>query len=130
MKRLVAILLVVLSVFSFTCCAEEIDLSAMTFDELVELEMRIKQKMMELYPDYDMILADGEYFVGMDFDPGKVMFYQLNPEGTLINIADENDNWIDSDSLADWQPRLRYTLADDYKLSVKRGPIGVKYLQD
>lgn len=130
MKRLFAVLLIVLSVFAFMCNAEEIDVSALSFEELVELESQIKQRLMELYPDYDMILDDGEYFVGMDFDPGKVMFYQLNPEGTLINVADENDNWIDSNSLADWQPRLRYTLIKDYKLNVKRGPIGVKYLQD
>ena len=130
MKRLIAILLVVLFVFAFTCSAEEIDLASMTFDELIELEAQIKQRLMEIYPDYDMILDDGEYFVGIDFDPGKVMFYQLNPEGTLINVADENDDWIDSNSLADWQPRLRYALVDNYKLSIKRGPIGVKYLQD
>ena len=95
MKRLVAILLVVLSVFSFTCCAEEIDLTSMTFEELIELRNKIDTRLKAIDPEYDYILTEGNYFVGVDMPEGEVMLYRLSAEpdsNDSINVYYENED--------------------------------------
>lgn len=130
MKRFLIWLVLVLVLFAIPGSADNVDISSMTFEELVELRSMIDERLMALYPDYDLILDDGDYFFGIDLEPGKIMMYQLNPEGTLFTVYDESDERIDGNSIADWQPRVRYNFLDGYKLKIKRGPIGLKYLDD
>ena len=130
MKRFLIWIVLVLVLFAIPGSADNIDISAMTFEELIELRSSIDERLMILYPDYDMILDDGDYFFGIDLEPGKIMMHQINPEGTVFAVYDESDEYIDGNSLADWQPRVRYDFLNGYKLRINRGPIGLKYLND
>lgn len=130
MKRFFIWIVLVLVFFSIPGSADSIDISSMTFEELIELRKEIDAQLMILYPDYDLILDDGDYFFGVDLEPGEIMMYQLNTDGTLFTVYDETGERIDGDSIADWQPRVRYNFIDGYKLRIKRGPIGLKYLND
>ena len=130
MKRFFIWFVLVLVFFSIPGSADNVDISSMTFEELIELRKEIDAQLMILYPDYDLILDDGDYFFGVDLEPGEIMMYQLNTGGTLFTVYDETDERIDGDSIADWQPRVRYNFIDGYKLRINRGPIGLKYLND
>lgn len=137
MKRLVAILLVVLSVFSFTCCAEEIDLTSMTFEELIELRNKIDTRLKAIDPEYDYILTEGNYFVGVDMPEGEVMLYRLSAEpdsNDSINVYYENEDGKQtgySKRLTSKYPRIKCDFKDGDEIRLfEGGPIGVKYLQD
>lgn len=137
MKRLVTILLVVLLIFAFTCSAEEIDLTSMTFDELVELRDQIDKQLQALYPEYDYILTEGNYFVGIDIPEGEVMLFRLSVESDgddSINVYYENEDGKKtgySEMLTSKYPRARCMFKDSDEIRLfKGGPIGVKYLQD
>ena len=134
MKRLVAILLVVLSVFTFTCSAEEIDLTSMTFEELAELRDQIDEQMRANYPEYDYILTEGNYFVGIDMPAGEVMLFRLATSDDIscgVNVRDENEELIYTKNLIREYPRARCTFEEGYEIRlIWDGPIGVQYLQD
>mgnify|MGYP001730635515 FL=1 len=78
MKRFFIWFVLVLVFFSIPGSADNVDISSMTFEELIELRKEIDAQLMILYPDYDLILDDGDYFFGVDLEPGEIMMYQLN----------------------------------------------------
>lgn len=137
MKRLVAILLVVFSTFLFVCDAEEVDISAMSFEELIELRDKIDVRLKAIDPEYDYILTEGNYFVGIDIPEGEVMLFRLSAESDgddSINVYYENEDGKKtgySEKLTSKYPRATCMFKDGDEIRLfKGGPIGVKYLQD
>ena len=133
MKRFLIWVVLVLVLFSIPGSADNVDISSMTFEELVELRDYINERLQTLYPDYDYILTSGDYFVGIDIPEGKVMLYRLNTENDkydILHIYDEKNEEILFDGLTDEHPRLKIELVYDSKFEVHRGPIGLKYLND
>lgn len=133
MKRFFIWFVLVLVFFSIPGSADGIDVSSMTFEELVELRDYVNERLRTLYPDYDYILTAGDYFVGIDVPEGKIMLYRLNTENDkydILHIYDEKNEEIFFDGLSNEHPRLKTELVNDSKLEVHRGPIGIKYLND
>ena len=133
MKRFFVWFVLVLIFFSIPGSADNVDISSMTFKELVDLRDCINTRLQTLYPDYDYILTSGDYFVGIDIPEGKAMLYRLNTENDkydILHMYDEKNEEIFFDGLSDEHPRLKTELVYDSKLEVRRGPIGLKYLND
>lgn len=78
MKRFLIWVVLVLVLFSIPGSADNVDISSMTFEELVELRSEIDIQLMLLDPEYDLILDNGDYYVGFDIPEGLVMLYRLN----------------------------------------------------
>lgn len=73
MKKLVFSIIALLLVPIFAV-SEEIDLSAMTMSELIELDLRIEQELqLRDYTD-GQYLYQGTYEVGRDIEPGRYVF--------------------------------------------------------
>lgn len=134
MKRVLVILMIFLFVFVGSATASEIDLESMAFDELVELRDRINQKMRAIYPEYDYVITEGNYFVGIDLPEGEVMLYRMSDDDAdydNILFYDENKEMIGDEYTTSRYPRTRCVLEKGQELHLRRGgPIGVKYLQD
>lgn len=134
MKRILVILMIFLFVFAGSASASEIDLTSMTFDELVELRDQIDQQMRAIYPEYDYILTEGNYFVGIDLPAGKVMLYRLSTDDTSLDdvlFYDENGEKVGREWTTSKYTRKRCVIAEGQELHlIEGGPIGVQYLQD
>ena len=72
MKKLVSLLLVVTLAFVVTVsCAESIDLSSLSYDELIALSSKITMEIMSR-PDFKTVkVPPGAYMVGKDIPAGK-----------------------------------------------------------
>ncbi len=70
MKRFLAILVLVLLVVS-SAAAEDIDLSGLSFDQLVQLQSRITMEMMQRDEWQEVTVPAGVYMVGRDIPAGK-----------------------------------------------------------
>lgn len=134
MKRVLVILMIFLFVFVGSASASEIDLSTMNFEELVELRDQIDKQLQVVYPEYDYVLTEGNYFVGIDLPEGEVMLYRMSDDDAdydNILFYDENKEMIGDESTTSRYPRTRCVLEKGQELHLRRGgPIGVKYLQD
>lgn len=134
MKRVIIVLLIVLLVLTGSASASEIDLASMSFDELVELRDRINQQMRSIYPEYDYVLTEGNYFVGIDLPKGTVLFCRINGDeapSDVISFIDENKEILNEAYTTPSYTRTRCTLEDGQEFVLLiGGPIGVKYLQD
>ena len=51
-------------------CAEDIDLKSMSFEELIDLDTRLKAELLTRPETEDVIFVPGEYLVGEDIEPG------------------------------------------------------------
>lgn len=132
MKKLICLIFALLWILTSAGNCEY-DVNDMNFEELIELRDSINIRLQSLYPDYDYILSAGDYFVGMDIPEGKVMLYRLNYENDkydILYLYDDNDVEAMFDGLTDEHPRLKCELNNESRLQVKRGPIGLKYLDD
>lgn len=132
MKRFLIWVVLVLVLFSIPGSADNVDISSMTFEELVELRSEIDIQLMLLNPEYDLILDNGDYYVGLDIPEGLVMLYRLNfdDEYNRCFYYDENDQYIDRAALGEEHPRKRIELPKNGMITIKNGPIGLKYLND
>lgn len=132
MKRFLIWVVLVLVLFSIPGIADNVDISSMTFEELVELRSEIDIQLMLLDPEYDAILTDGDYYIGLDIPGGKVMLYRLNLEHkySTCDCRDANDEFITYYALGEKHPRARFELPEDGMITVENGPIGLKYLDD
>ena len=132
MKRFLIWIVLVLVLFAIPGSADNVDISSMTFEELVKLRSEIDVQLMLLDPEYDVILTDGDYYIGLDIPDGKVMLYRLNleEEGSICECRDSNDEYIDYYAVREKHPRVRLELPEDGMITIKRGPIGLKYLND
>ena len=132
MKRFLIWVVLVLVLFAIPGSADNVDISSMTFEELVGLRSEIDVQLMLLDPEYDVILTDGDYYIGLDIPDGKVMLYRLNLEEkySTCDCRDSNDEFITYYALGEEHPRARFTLPEDGMICVNRGPIGLKYLND
>ena len=132
MKRFFIWFVLALVFFSIPGSADGIDVSSMTFEELVELRNEIDAQLMILYPEYDLILDDGDYYIGHDISGGKVMLYRMNREHkyNTCDCLDSNDEYITYYALSEKHPRARFELPDGGMITIDNGPIGLKYLND
>ena len=107
MKKILALVLVIAMCFGFA--AAEIDLSGMTFNELLELQQQVMDALWQMDESWAHVtLESGRYIVGEDLPAGR---YRLTAvEGGMAVYAvgkfEESeegltDRWIDSDLLAD-----------------------------
>lgn len=132
MKRFFIWFVLVLVFFSIPGSADNVDISSMTFEELVELRSEIDIQLMLLDPEYDLILDNGDYYVGLDIPCGKVMMHRLNleEEVSICYCRDSNDELVDHYAVTEEHPRKRIGLPEDGMITIKYGPIGLKYLND
>lgn len=132
MKRFLIWVVLILVLFSIPGSADNVDISSMTFEELVELRSEIDIQLMLLDPEYDLILDNGDYYVGLDIPFGKVMMYRLNleEEVSICYCRDSNDELVDHYAVTEEHPRKRIGLPEDGMITIKYGPIGLKYLND
>lgn len=123
MKRLVAILLVVLAVFAFTCSAEEIDLEAYTRDELIILSKKIDEILRPDKEDNDILLDPILLWVGEDIPAGKAEFIldAHYESGVTIFIDDENGENIDVLHLSSSRPKVRAQIEDGMSVQIGYG---------
>ena len=134
MKRVLVILMIFLFVFVGSASASEIDLSTMSFEELVELRDQIDKQLQAVYPEYDYILTQGNYFVGVDLPEGTALLCRMNgddAEYDKVLFYDENKETVGSEATRPKYSRTRCFLEKGQELVLwAGGPIGVKYLQD
>ena len=132
MKRFLIWFVLILVLFAIPGSADNMDISSMTFEELVELRSKIDIQLMILEPEYDLILDNGDYYVGLDIPCGKVMMHRLNleEEVSICYCRDSNDKLVDHYAVTEEHPRKRIELPEDGMITIKYGPIGIKYLND
>ena len=78
MKRFLAIMVLVLMVVS-SAAAEDIDLSGLSFDQLVQLQSRITMELMQRDEWQEVTVPEGIYLVGHDIPAGKWNIKSSNP---------------------------------------------------
>lgn len=134
MKQAITLLLtVIMLVVPLGSSAANVDISDMTFDELLELKNELDMRIRALYPEYDYVLSSGEYFVGIDVEKGNVMLYYLRNDEEVSSYCagrDANDDSVWHEYLSVSSPREKCSFEDDQKIIIERGPIGIKYLDD
>ena len=70
MKKLL-VLVLLLTVFAWPVIAEEIDLAAMSLDELLALQARVEGELSARLEEDEMVLLFGTYTVGLSLAPGR-----------------------------------------------------------
>ncbi|MBR6569173.1 MAG: hypothetical protein IKK75_01845 [Clostridia bacterium] len=81
-KKLLLLLMTIIVLTSATfAVAEELDLSQLTFDELIELRTKITLEMQSRPEAEDIVLGVGEYVVGRDLNPGS--YYLIYESGNM-----------------------------------------------
>ena len=123
MKRLVAVLLIVISVFAFACNAEEIDLEAYTRDELIILSKRIDEILRPDKEDSDILLDPILYWVGEDIPAGKVEFIldAHYERGVTIFIDDEDGENVEVLHLSSSRPKIRAQVDEGMSVQIGYG---------
>lgn len=134
MKRIISVLLIILLALTGSATASEIDLDSMSFDQLLELRGQIDDRLRTMYPLYDYILEEGNYFVGIDLPEGKVLLSRLTIENKgieLMEIHDENQEILYGAGMTATYSRVRCTLEEGQELILwGHTPIGVQYIQE
>ena len=82
MKRFLAILVLVFMVVS-SAYAEDIDLSGLSFDQLVQLQTRITMEMMQRDEWQEVTVPEGIYLVGRDIPAGKWNVKSSDPNSSF-----------------------------------------------
>lgn len=100
MKKLIAIILTLALSLSIVITANaEIDLSAMSNEELIDLMANIKEEMatrLNLFDDQYKIMPPGSYYSDKDIAVGT---YEISPTGKEVTCSlyiwsEEEDRWI------------------------------------
>ena len=74
-KVLVSISILLLVFWCFSALAEGIDLSEMTTDELIDLQIRIQDELYTRDRFMDCFLYPGDYVIGEDIEPGDYLIH-------------------------------------------------------
>lgn len=83
MKRFLVILVLVLLVVS-SAAAEDIDLSGLSFDQLVQLQTRITMELMQRDEWQEVTVPAGIYLVGRDIPAGKWNIKSSDPKYSFM----------------------------------------------
>lgn len=83
MKKLVSILVLVFLVVS-SAAAEDIDLSGLSFDQLVQLQSRITMEIMQRDEWQEVTVPAGIYLVGRDIPAGKWNIKSSDPKYSFM----------------------------------------------
>lgn len=119
MKKMICALMIALLL---PCvCMAEIDLSGMSYDELIELSKRVSSAMME-HEDFDSVVVPlGLFEVGVDIPEGT---WYLSPTSTLSSIVYGTTIAEDGNSIDKYDGDGHETLiqsGDLYKITLKNG---------
>lgn len=97
MKRVAFFLvIIVLCCFTVTIMAEDIDLSKMTYDELVELNRTLAKEIMSRSEWKEVEVPAGQYTIGVDIPAG---WYSVRPKSSWDSVYlrwypnPDNDYW-------------------------------------
>ena len=84
MKKFVAVISILLLLFChFSAFGEEIDLSAMTTDELINLQIKIQDELYTRDRFMDCFLYQGDYYIGEDIEPGDYLIHCIETDDRL-----------------------------------------------
>lgn len=88
MKKLFTVISILLLVFwSFSALGEGIDLSSMSEQELIELDIAIREEIANRNPYSDVILYPGVYYVEDDFPVGGYLFHALEDNEEIVRVV-------------------------------------------
>lgn len=97
MKRFIAVISILLLVFwSFSALGEGIDLSSISEQELIELDIAIREEIANRDPYSDVILYPGYYYAVDDLPVGGYIFHALEDNEKPVRIinAESDDNEV------------------------------------
>ena len=97
MKRFIAVISILLLVFwSFSALGEGIDLSSMSEQELIELDIAIREEIANRDPYSDVILYPGHYYAIDDLPVGGYIFHAIedNEKSVRIINVESDDNEV------------------------------------
>lgn len=89
MRKLLAVVLLVLLAVAPVCVAE-IDLSGMSFDELIELQTQVNLALWETEEWQEVTVPLGKYIVGKDIPEGEWMVSSQEGHSAYINVYDDD----------------------------------------
>lgn len=124
MKKLIAVIAALALLFA-VAVAESVDLSAMTFEELAQLQKAIIQEMQSRDEFKSVWVPQGVYTVGEDIPAGVYSFSSNSRAAIEIYSGDPSDiaNYRGMYTLGKDEVVAKYELKDGYYVEIKYDPI-------
>lgn len=135
MKRICAIVALVLMLCSIVCYAEHTAIDELSLEELLTLRAEINEAIMSITSEADDVLTPGDYYIGIDIPEGKAMLTYIDGNdkyaslwfNTIDNAGGEIVGHI---AAGGDHPRVIATLTSGEMLTVQGASVLIKYLDD
>jgi len=121
MKKIIAVLFLVVMVLTMSSVAEEIDVDSLSLNQLIALELKIQQKIFELDSMNNSVLYPGRYEAGSDIESGEYLFQCVSlmtgRNFASIRKCDADGNEMDLELLdPDESYRMQFADGDIFEL--------------
>lgn len=122
MKKLTTLILALALILAPAALAE-IDLSGMSFDELVDLQRQITAAIMQTDEWQEVEVPAGTYVVGDDIPAGRWTIKAATDEGSAVTLAGPNNHPYYAEFLdLDENVAVNWTFEDGMTLEIEYGP--------
>lgn len=126
MKKFIAVISILALLFCLVSAfAEGIDLTSMSKQELIELEIAIKEELAQRDPFSEIVLYPGKYVVGKDMLASDYIFHGLdnNKQEAYIFIRDsETDKTISKGHVKPGE-NMRFELEEGIYVQIDDAPV-------
>lgn len=122
MKKLLALILILVCVTSFAA-AESIDLSGLSFDQLMELRNKLNAEIISRAEWKEVTVPAGTWIVGEDIPAGT---YSITPKngGAYLRIRDTSGDLLVYGGIRDANETIgKFKLGDGYTVEIEDGTL-------
>lgn len=123
MKKFLVMLLVICLLVPIAAADDGIDLSALSFDQLLDLQQKVTAEIISRPEWKEVTVPSGTWTVGRDIPAGEYSI-SATKTGGYLRIRDERGSLLISNGIRDAEDRIgKVELKEGYTVEIERGSL-------